>query len=726
MCICSRNLLHSEPTYQASTRIYAVTRLDMEPPSPPGWQKEEKKHFSILQDPAPPPPPHPPPSPPHKPPPPLPAALGTHTETHIECEFAEGMDASVVGPAGASTDTTADTMRHCCSKCGMQAGCTDFVYEPASKTCVLMPSVPSYRLKRSPNNSTIAGSVSISHIDQTHAACHFDVGSGYAGGAIGAGKALPGKTMGSKQDCCDACEREPHCAKFVFEHYGGDCQLFGPQAEQYFTFNLLSGTVDSRASPDTHTMANGDNEGHQDVDSILDEMDHWQDDSINDDILPPIPPMFSFSSTSPAPAPPGAEAGAAEEFLADFSLGIGFLILVTFSVFMYLFFAQDIGSFLYTYSGGKFGKRPKSLLLPTAEPNELSAAGPKKKKNALPPGWAKLTVQTSQVTQKKEVEVAACETLADLIDLVWDEFGHLLKKTKRKDMVLLVWDDGGTAGTAAEADGTGRWAQVTNSSDMAQVAACTSMKLAEKQALDLDALAVAFSSALTDETHRRRGGKHGSPRLALQQSAGGGKDGLDSCSDESDEETSPPAARGSKAGRAKTRGPTRACASRRKGGFEALDTVDADDSGSDGDNELDAPLCGSSGTPRGASKARGVVNGRRAGRNDKDFAPTSCRSGRAGNRRDVDRTRPRRSSQGAANSDDEMELALTTGKGLVGRRVEIYGLSSRRSLNGRRGVASSYDQDKGRYRVRLDAGDHEESQVLAFMPSNVRLVQAVN
>ena len=48
------------------------------------------------------------------------------------------------------------------------------------------------------------------------------------------------------------------------------------------------------------------------------------------------------------------------------------------------------------------------------------------------------------------------------------------------------------------------------------------------------------------------------------------------------------------------------------------------------------------------------------------------------------------------------------------------------NLNGRRGVASSYDRDKDRYRVRLDAGDHEESQVLAFMPANVRLVQAVN
>ena len=70
-----------------------------------------------------------------------------------------------------------------------------------------MPAVPSYMLKRSPNNSTIAGSVTISRVDNSHASCHFHVGSGYAGGSIGIGRPLPCKQMRSKQDCCDACER---------------------------------------------------------------------------------------------------------------------------------------------------------------------------------------------------------------------------------------------------------------------------------------------------------------------------------------------------------------------------------------------------------------------------------------------------------------------------------------------------------------------------------------
>merc|ERR1711965_736079 len=105
----------------------------MQPPAPPGFEQEIEKHFSILQEPSPPPPPHPPPSPPRSPPPPLPAFLGHHTDTHVECEFYDGMDYSLTataaksGQVGSSTDTLADTKHHCCSKCGMQAGCTDFV-----------------------------------------------------------------------------------------------------------------------------------------------------------------------------------------------------------------------------------------------------------------------------------------------------------------------------------------------------------------------------------------------------------------------------------------------------------------------------------------------------------------------------------------------------------------------------------------------------------------------
>ena len=193
-CVLCRNLLHFEPTGLASTRVYAVSHVDVAPPALPGGGSKGPKHFSIIEDPSPPPPPKPPPKPPGRPPPPLPATLGmAHTETHIECTFLEGMDFSVAPgtTAGASVDTTAETQKHCCNKCGLQPGCTDFVYEPASKTCVLLPHVPTAELVKTPNPSTVAGTVSISHVSNFHASCEFEVGSGYAGGSLGAA-ARPG------------------------------------------------------------------------------------------------------------------------------------------------------------------------------------------------------------------------------------------------------------------------------------------------------------------------------------------------------------------------------------------------------------------------------------------------------------------------------------------------------------------------------------------------------
>ena len=84
----------------------------------------------------------------------------------------------------------------------MEPGCTNFVYEPASKTCVLLPHVPSTELVKTPNPSTVAGSVSISHISNYHASCEFEVGSGYSGGSLGMGEPLSGMKIATKQACC--------------------------------------------------------------------------------------------------------------------------------------------------------------------------------------------------------------------------------------------------------------------------------------------------------------------------------------------------------------------------------------------------------------------------------------------------------------------------------------------------------------------------------------------
>ena len=54
---------------------------------------------------------------------------------------------------------------------------------------------------------------------------------------------------------------------------------------------------------------------------------------------------------------------------------------------------------------------------------------------------------------------------------------------------------------------------------------------------------------------------------------------------------------------------------------------------------------------------------------------------------------------------------------LVGRRVQIHGLTTRADMNGLEGVATSYSQHRGRYIV-MSAGGVET----AIKPSNLRAV----
>ena len=747
-CVLCRNMLDYLPTGQQSTRVYAVEHLDMAPPSPPGYEKQTTKHFSILQEPSPPPPPQPPPSPPRAPPPPLPAVLGHRGETHIECEFADGMDYTVVSadghhaPSGITiqtTDTVADTKKHCCSQCGMHAGCSDFVYEPSSKTCVLMPPLPSYMLKRSPNNSTIAGSVTITRLSQSHAACHFNIGSGYAGGAIGIGKALPGKKMASQQDCCDACDRDPSCAKFVFEHFAGDCQLFGPQAEHYYTFNLLSGTVDGRAEEEVDTRGGmgGGYDLQEDDQDGSDDKDENPWDSFNEefDVAPPTPPFLNFA-THPPPSPPGGEDSFAQEFLADFSLVVGFLILFGFAMCGYLFFSQEIQLLLYTASRGVLGKKPNSLL-PVNEPvlqTESAADRSRNKKGALLPGWAMVTVQTAQLQQRKEVEVGGCQTLDDLHEIIWDEFGHLLTATRVKDTVVLVWASDADASDENEQTQHARWMKVTSASDMHRVVECDAIKLRDKKALDVKALAVAFAKKLTSKGKS----KNAAARLALKQKEtegsdegegeeDGTKEGSDAgCSGSGSDEDDDGEAEGGIAAALKRRLRTK------RGGFTRLAAAPEDSS--DDDAGRPEPLCADAPVPKRTSPAQTACNGRASGklgnREKKAGAAAGAGARKTSNERGASRAPAVQAkplgagracrTRATAACEDEADAAAATPE-LVGKRVVVHALSAKADLNGREGVVTTFDKAKARYRVRLDPlADSEQGQLLAFRMENLK------
>jgi len=460
-CVLCRNLINFETSAPAPTRVYAMEDWARTPPSLP--RSDPGKHFSIIGKPTPPPPPAPPPAPPVAPPSPLPS----HAEMHIECEFFVGVDFTVagVGEAGENMDRIATSKELCCELCSMEADCVDFVFEPSSQACVLLPHVPEYRLVKAPNPSTIAGSLTISHVVQHHGDCTFEIGSGYTGGSVGLGHPLPGIPSMSKQGCCDACDRDPACAKFVFEKYSQECQLFASFAEHYFTFGLMSGYVNSRvALTSIPGSVGGAVSGVQLPPSM------WVTE-----MLPPTMPVFVFQTAPPAPA---VEAQWVKRLLANVSLAVGAFLLFGVVMCAYLIFASEVGQLLYACTGGKIGQPPGlprdsqletvQLVLPEPPPQEGARHAA---------GWASVTVETCQLAQQKMLYVGGCQSRQQLQDLIWDEFGHILTHSRPKDTVLLCL---ATDFSQAEAQAS-QWRIVTEASDMSQVTECQAMKLADKK-----------------------------------------------------------------------------------------------------------------------------------------------------------------------------------------------------------------------------------------------------
>ena len=195
--------------------------------------------------------PLPPPSPPGLPPmPPPERKLNASAGDQLECQFQPGIDLSVSSSTQHVTSAAhaVGTQSHCCALCAMKGGCTRFVFMPDSGTCVLLPNVANMEILRISNPATVAGKVFVAQGDRakvarTHTKCTFDVGFGFSKGELGAGRPLDEPTITSQQDCCDACERNPDCVKFVFEKFGGGRQLFESFAEKYRTPGLIAGQI---------------------------------------------------------------------------------------------------------------------------------------------------------------------------------------------------------------------------------------------------------------------------------------------------------------------------------------------------------------------------------------------------------------------------------------------------------------------------------------------------
>ena len=101
-----------------------------------------------------------------------------------------------------------------------------------------------------------------------------------------------------------------------------------------------------------------------------------------------------------------------------------------------------------------------------------------------------------------------------------------------------------------------------------------------------------------------------------------------------------------------------------------------------------------------------------------DSAPTASRQS----------TSPAAPPLAAAADDEQEEKEKEKEKeppSLVGCRVELVGIGAKPELNGRQGLAVSFDAAKGRYNVRLDGSLAAES-MLALRPDNVRVVAGVS
>ena len=685
----------------------------------------------------------PPPPSPHAPhvssPPPSPIYLGNRSDVLVECEFFEGMDITATSGTGPTVDLVSVTQHDCCSLCAKRAGCESFVFMPDSKACLLMP--PGSSVHKIPNPSTIGGQIHISspadHVAVVHfAGCRYETGSGYTGGAITAAAqpvASAGGHTATKQDCCDACARVPSCAKFVFEVYSGMCQLFSPIAERYFVQGLVSGTMTSRnaASLGLANVSFNDFE-LPDVNAASMAL-HY----------PPAPPALLTADYPPPSSPPDDQL-LASNVLADVSLVVGSIMLLMVLLCAYLVLSVQILGWLHRCSNGKVGRAPKTLLPErSVDPDARQTRSRKLLGHTQrEPGVLKVTVQTGQLSQKKELQVGACDTLAELRDVIWDEFSHLLGKLRIQGTVLLCYHPNNNA--------VSPWLLVTEASNMQRVIACEALKLVEKALVANETFETAFALSLRgseeksgegkgrqkarskkNAQHRRKDGSGGPKgRFDGEEEAAEEKPLLDDVAP--DEETAE-----DKSVLNNDMLPEKKTVEDKPllGEDVVPDQMNGEENAFDNNSELELPTKARF-LPMAKPKWQPEEEEPSPGQYDLDpfmcpHPPLAARKARptllhaADNVTEVSAMAletvlppPCAATPAAAQPVEEDGFDDASLTGFLGKHVQIVGLVSQPHLNGRRGVASRFDGNRRRYLVRLEEMDGQ-AEVVAFRPDNL-------
>ena len=552
-CILCRDLAHTKPTPDALTRIYATTPA----PPPPSSPHHKANHFKVLSGPSPPPPPRPPPDAPSPPPRPLAhLARSASTKEHFQCSFDEKTEYSVDADTG-YTDRIATSKEECCNACGLHSGCKDFVFEPSSGTCVLLPAVDDGEIIKSPNEYTVSGSISIEIVTAAslrRGDCTFEEQSGFSGGEMGHAEALPGaEPITTPQGCCDACDKEPECAKFTFESYSKACVMYAAYAERYLTAALSSGTVKGRTSRDIASRGGGSS--YAAGASTVSAFKPWLDELSP----PPAPPAFTSVIVKPPPPPPPGDVASTKNLMTGFSIGAFVLMMFGFTTCAFCFFGPQLLNLVYQATGGRLGRRHTGMQkLYTSDWDEKVAlaasarqpperGGRKKKKKGrveARAGYVNVTVETAAMTQKKELCVEEIGEYAELMGCIFDEFGPLLKKHSQREMLLFCYGESTQGRDENDDDDDDEpevryaWLLVVSKSDIRQVlSACSALKLTEKSEGHRDG---DFERAFLPEEHddeeedgRRRKGKKG--KKAKKEGKKKGRKGRRGRDDEDDE-----------------------------------------------------------------------------------------------------------------------------------------------------------------------------------------------
>ena len=278
-CVLCYDLHNAEETPNLRTRIFRYTQpAQTLPPAPPS-------------QPSPSPPPHPPPPPP---PPQQSVVVPTGGDGAAACTFyapyelvyEEEQEAAVPStparvaqpgdslipspppppPKNAMANARVDRAMNstgCCQMCAEDLSCAGFVFEVASKVCVILPAQSSEHLTLKYNIGMTSGYVRRFQRSEYSpppspppARCSMVSDQGFSGGRsamIGPGQAPNGQPMASAELCCGSCAAHPQCVKFTFRFQPwspgiGECILYRDIAEAFIRTGeyLTAGTVLAR------------------------------------------------------------------------------------------------------------------------------------------------------------------------------------------------------------------------------------------------------------------------------------------------------------------------------------------------------------------------------------------------------------------------------------------------------------------------------------------------